>query len=132
MVPVANVNFIWKVVNNEARETNMANALIEVNTKLPSYHTRQMRKDFVDKVQKLGKVSASMLNEFYQDLNGDQSAPNNEGERERRKRIVENLASNEEEELITDLRCMNSRDTCISASQSYCHLSNLIWIFSLR
>ena len=104
---VANVNIIWKVVNNEARETSMAKALIEVNNKLPSYHTRLMRKDFVNKVQKLGKVSASMLNEFYQDLTGDQSAPNDEGERERRKRIVENLASNEEEELITDLWCMN-------------------------
>ena len=60
----------------------MAKALIDVNNKLPSYHTRQMRKDFVDKVQKLGKVSASMLNEFYQDLTGDQmTKENGKGER---------------------------------------------------
>ena len=68
---VANVNIIWKVVNNETRKTNMVKALIEVNNKLPSYHTRQMHKDFVHNVQKLGKVSASMLNELYQDLTGD-------------------------------------------------------------
>ena len=66
-----------------------------------------MRKKFVSRYQKLAKISVSSLNEIYQDLTGDWTESRTFQERKHRERIVEFLSSNDDEDLIYDLRQLN-------------------------
>ena len=86
---MGNVNVIWKVVRDFNHETNMDRTMLNADTNLQQFHTRQMKKDFICKYQKLPKVTPSTLTEMYQDLTGDCSEPLTEAEREHRVRLVE-------------------------------------------
>ena len=46
---IGNVNVLWKIVEDDDHETNMARATLAATEGLPEYHTRQMRKDFINK-----------------------------------------------------------------------------------
>ena len=79
---VPNINIVWKVVHDTAHETNMGKVTIKVNNELPSYHSRQLRRDFIEKVQKVSRMNVGVINEIYQNLTGDSRAPSNANERQ--------------------------------------------------
>ena len=78
---IRNINIMWKVTENDVNlDTLMARTVLKANKNFPEYHTRQMRKDFIQIYGKLVKSSKSVLH-IYQELSGDTSAPSNENER---------------------------------------------------
>lgn len=59
---VGNINVIWKVDRaDEDHDANMAKTVLLVNKSLPEYHTRQMKKDFIEKYQKVRKNEIHIL-----------------------------------------------------------------------
>ena len=78
---IGNINIMWRVTENDVNlDTLMARTVLKANKNFPEYHTRQMRKDFIQIYGKLVKSSKSVLH-IYQELSGDTRAPSNENER---------------------------------------------------
>ena len=69
---IGNINI--KVVRDVNHETNMAKTGLSANSKLPEYHTKQIRKEFVEKFQKIANINRSGLTEIYEELEGDEIA----------------------------------------------------------
>lgn len=93
-----NANIIWRVnCSDKNRDTEIAKTMLTVKNELPKYHTRQMKKDFVEKYQKVSKISSTAFNEMHQDLTGDNSKVSKKLEEKRQERFVEFLASHQEQ-----------------------------------
>ena len=108
---MGNINVIWKVNRKDIdHETKMARTVLRVNKELPDYHTRQMKKDFIDKYRKVSKVSATAMREIYQELTGDNSKPLTKLEEIRRERLVEMILSHDDHALVQDMRLFNGKE----------------------
>ena len=107
---IGNINIIWKIDrSNENHDQEMGKTLLLVNNGLPEYHTRQMRKDFIQKFSNISRVPTEVLRQMYQDITGDDSKATNKSEENRRQRLVEILASHEDEGLVQDMRSINGK-----------------------
>lgn len=68
---LGNISIIWKVnTADESHDTKMAQATLTVTQELPTYHTRQMRKDFVQKYGHIVKASKTALIDIYKNATG--------------------------------------------------------------
>ena len=84
---MGNINVIWRVKrDDDDHETNMAKAVLSIDKDLAEYHTRQMKKDFIDKYLRVHKLSATVMREIYAELTGDDSKPLNKMEEKLRER----------------------------------------------
>ena len=89
------VNFIWKLPEND--ESSHCRAILTVTDQLPTFHSRQMQKDFTDKYKNSVKASVSMLQVMYQDLTGDSSAAVSIAQKQRREDIAKFLSEVDDE-----------------------------------
>ena len=102
---IGNINIMWKVTEDDVNlDTLMARAVLKANKNFPEYHTRQMRKDFIETCGKLVKPSKSVLHDIYRELSGDTSAPSNENERLMQERIAKFILTSVDSEITIDLR----------------------------
>ena len=85
---IGNINILWRIHQDDQHETNMARVTLAATEGLPIYHTRQMRKYFICKYQRLGKTSIGNMKEIYRELTGDVSAAENAAEDTRRECII--------------------------------------------
>lgn len=104
------LHFVWKSPENlteaENLKKNMAIAQ-ELRKKLPTYHTRAMRREFIDSFGRFTSSKPAFLREAYRRLTGDASAASTTEQDEVDKRIAK-LLDTEDPELIWDLRVQNS------------------------
>ena len=104
------VNFIWKLPENDTEndESSHCRAILTVTDQLPTFHSRQMQKDFTDKYKNSVKASVSMLQVMYQDLTGDSSAAVSIAQKQRREDIAKFLSDvDDEPNIFLDLRQLN-------------------------
>lgn len=100
--------FLWRIPENRGFAEVMNNTLKVVDsikTKLPEYHTRRMRKEFIHKYCSLhaGKIPKHILRSIYADLTLDSSADQNPTVDER----VRQAVLSEDSDLVLDLRHLN-------------------------
>lgn len=106
-----NLNFLWKVPvdvemnSSEYIQRNNAN-IQEIKKNLPKFHTRAMRREFVQLFGRVIHSKAAFLREAYRRLTGDAASANCLSEEEVDKRVAEML-DHEDEDLICDLRHHN-------------------------
>ena len=101
-----NVNYIWWI-NPNADEAKLVNKhyLIrsELKEKMPIYHSRQMRKAFINTCETfLGNVEKARIHAIYKDLTGDISA--NDEEIDKRVKLMFTI---NDPRIVTDLRHLN-------------------------
>lgn len=100
--------WIWRVPedpidsdNNKA--TRIINGIIK---SIPVFHTRAMRRAFIDRYELITGLSPTLLSEMYEHLTGDASAAPSKISKDVRIRLKIALES-QDPELLYDLRCMN-------------------------
>ena len=103
---IINHHFIWRVpdsFNVDAAISENQQVIDAVRRELPVYHTRAMRRQFMDMYGKLMKgTSLYLLRDIYKELAGDASAARTTDESEVDKRLHEAL-ENEDPDIIVDL-----------------------------
>ena len=105
-----NLHFVWKVNINDNQfqfQQNNDKTKKELRQQFPTYHSRAMRKEFVQHFGRATGVKSGILREAYRRLTNDQSAASNVTEEEIDKRI-QCLLDNEDPDLIRNLRLTNS------------------------
>ena len=108
--PIGNINVIWKIDrDNTNHDCEMGKTLLVINNGLPEYHTRQMKKDFIQRFNKVSSVPATVMKQMYRDLTGDDSKAANKLDEARRRRLVEILSSNGDSGLLEDMRILNGK-----------------------
>ena len=95
---IGNINILWGIHQDDQHETNMARARLAATEGLPVYHTRQMRKDFICKYQRLVKTSTGNMKEIYRELTGDVSAAENAAEDTRQECITSFVMSSDNDD----------------------------------
>ena len=60
---------------------------MEVSNNLPTFHTRQMQKDFIEKYSRAVKTTKSVFRYIYQDLTGDATSATTEKQQQKRDQI---------------------------------------------
>ncbi|XP_071122564.1 uncharacterized protein [Mytilus edulis] len=105
---VGSTVFIWKVPQHRGINEVMNDALKVIDTlkpKLPEYHTRRMRRDFINKYSNLNAVSIPkhILRSIYSDLTMDATSDQNPAMDSR----VRHAILSEDADLILDLRHLN-------------------------
>ncbi|XP_070556692.1 uncharacterized protein [Ptychodera flava] len=106
---ISNQHFIWKEPADTPSETvksKTAQLTIEIEKEAPKYHTRQMRREFSDKVSTLAKVKPMHLRELYRLLTNDSAAPSTQQEAERDQR-VQMMVELGDPKIFCDLRTHN-------------------------
>ena len=71
--------------NGDFDETRNLRTILQVSNNLPTFHTRQMRKDFIEKYSRTLTASKSTLRNIYQDLTGDSSAAASKDQADKKK-----------------------------------------------
>lgn len=102
--------FIWKIPNDMSESNVMSKNMevaCELRKKLPVYHTRSMRREFLSLFGSAISNKSSFLREAYRRLTGDQSASLTFSQSEVDARISE-ILDNEDTDLVCDLRLNNS------------------------
>ena len=105
------LHFIWKVdALHDTTERINRNEIIkkQLESKLPTYHSRGMRKEFLSKFGRITNTSTAFLREMYRTLVGDSSCSANLSTEAIDMRVRE-CFDTEDTELITDLRANNRR-----------------------
>ena len=105
---VGAVSVIWKVPNERNSDellTKGAQILSEIEDSLPVFHTRQMRRNFTNKVSKVQglTVPKHVLRNIYTDLTGDATADQNKEIDERLRQAI----LGDDPDLVVDLRHLN-------------------------
>lgn len=104
---VVNHHFIWKVpelFDVDAAIGENQRVIGEIKSQLPVYHTRAMKRQFVDMHGKLLQgTPAFLLRDIYKELTGDASVARSSDESEVDKRLRETLEC-EDFDIIVDLR----------------------------
>ena len=107
---IGNINIMCNATENEVNsETLMARVVLKANQNFPEYHTRQMRKDFIQTYRQLVKSSKCVLHDIYQESSGDTNALLKENERLMQERIAKFILTSDDPEIIIDLRKTNGR-----------------------
>lgn len=102
---IGNVNIIQKVNrSDEIIRPKWQKTILVVNNELLELQTWKMKKDFIETCQKVSNIFLTALNEMYQELAGDNSKASNKLEEKQWERLVEILASQEEEVSLHDMR----------------------------
>ena len=104
------LNFVWRVpVYDEKTEVlNKSSELKDsILKEIPLYHTRAMRREFVQSFGSVCNVKSCVLREAYKRLTGDATTPEDSTEKGISKRISEALDMFDPE-LLVDLRVNNA------------------------
>ena len=105
------VSFLWKLPEYDVEndESSHCRATLTVTDQLPTFHSRQMQKDFTEKYKNSVKSSTSMLQVMYQDLTGDSSAAVSTAQQKKREDIAKFLSEvDNEPNILLDLQQLNS------------------------
>jgi hypothetical protein len=105
-------NFLWRILVNISDTDNdlvqkNTDVIQSLNKDLPSYHTRAMRRAFINKASLLCNVNASNARYIYKSLAGDCRLPENATEKEVNLRVRQAYEM-EDPDIITDLRRHNT------------------------
>lgn len=103
-------NFIWRVggIKSESEVLNKNAELVQsLNKELPTYHTRAMRRAFMQKASLICNVQTKEARYIYKHLSGDSSAADTSNMREVDLR-VQQAFDMQDPDILTDLREHNS------------------------
>ena len=104
------LHFVWRIsedmTEGEMLKENMS-VVQELRKKLPTYHTRAMRRDFIHSFGRYTNSKPAILREVYRTLTGDASSASTTAQEEVDTR-VEKLLETEDPDLIWDLRVQNA------------------------
>ena len=76
----------------------------ELKSKLPVFHSRQMKREFVNKFERVSSaVKPSVLRYFYQNLTGDSSTSETTSQKELDSRVKQ-MIEMEDPDIVTNLR----------------------------
>lgn len=106
----SHLHFIWKLDPNDnesQRQQKNDNTKTALKSNFPVYHSRAMRKEFVQHFGRVTGVKSGILREAYRRLTADQAAARNLTEQEVDQRI-QTLLDNDDPDLVWDLRLNNS------------------------
>lgn len=105
-----NSHFLWQVFDESLEEAicNSQGVIEEVKSKLPVFHSRQMKREFINKFGRVSSaVKPSVLRYFYQDLTGDSSTSETTSREELDNRVKQ-MIEMEDPDIVTDLRHLNT------------------------
>ena len=103
------ISFIWRIpASLTETELLQKNASIqqELKTKLPKYHSRAMRREFIHTFGTVTHAKPAFLTEAYRRLTGDASASDTTEQAEVDSRVAQ-LLETEDPDLVCDLRVLN-------------------------
>ena len=104
------MSFVWKLPEQEEiDETKEVRLVLKISDTLPTYHSRQMRKDFLDRYSKMAKTPPSILKSIYREITGDNSEYQNEHEKLTQKRVAQFIQQCDEADILIDLRKLNGK-----------------------
>ena len=106
---MANLDFIWRVPTSYDDASLLSNNIKirdKLSPQLPMYHTRAMKRTFVQAFGTVMNCKPAFLRKAYQFVTGDASAATNLSEEETDKRVTEMLEL-QDPELVIDLRINN-------------------------
>lgn len=107
------LHFMWKAnLDDSESDLMQKNDTIKetLRKQFPVYHSRSMRKEFIQHFGRFTGIKSAILREAYRQLTGDRSAANTLVEEQVDERIHQML-ENEDTDLIWDLRMTNSGRT---------------------
>ncbi len=104
-----NTHFAWQVPDASLEEAiqNSQVVIEDIKTSLPVFHSRHMRKEFVNKFGTVSSVKPAILRYFYQDLTGDFSGSETASQSELDGRVKQ-MFELEDPDIVTDLRHLNT------------------------
>ena len=105
-----NSHFIWHVPDSSLDQAlGNSQAIVEdIKKNIPSYHTRAMRSEFIQKFGRIThEVKPAVLRYFYRDLTGDCSSSETLSQEEIDERVFEAIEM-EDPDIVMDLRHLNS------------------------
>ena len=76
---------------------------------MPTFHTRQIQKDFIKKYSRTIAASKLVLRNIYQDLTEDSSAAASKTQAEKQKEIALFVSEQDEPDILLDLRVLNGK-----------------------
>ena len=76
-------NFLWRIPNHNEAEIvkKTPEVILSLNRMLPVYHTRAMKREFVQKASLIYKLPSHASKTLYKNLTGDRSSANSETEK---------------------------------------------------
>ena len=100
--------WLWRVPHDPAesdpsRSSKLINALM---SQIPVFHTRAMRRAFIERYSLVAGTSPSVLNDMYELLTGDASVPSNAVSKEVRHRLQTALEA-QDQDMVFGLRHLN-------------------------
>ncbi len=103
---VGTMCFAWKVPHN-IDHTTISQIIAKLNSTQSVYATRAMRKDFLDKYNRLAKTPKGVPRSMYKTFMEDSSASNRAAEKEVDDRVAAALLDLDDPQIIIDLRELN-------------------------
>ena len=103
------LHFLWKIPETLTESDMLKNLSIaqQLRKKLPTFHSRAMRQEFINSFGRFASSKPAFLREAYRRLTGDAAAASTTDEAEVDKRIAK-LLDTEDPDLIWDLRVQNT------------------------
>ena len=107
---IGNSHFLWYVPDHSLNEAlkNSQTVIEEIKEKIPVFHSRLMRKEFINKFGRVSStVKPAVLRYIYHDMTGDSSSSDTSSQEEIDFRVKQAIEM-EDPEIVTDLRQLNS------------------------
>lgn len=104
-----NLYFLWRVPEDESESELLSRSQVvvrKVETTIPTYHTRAMRKQFTHDFQLLVRIEPKVMREMYRCLTGDYSASHDADQAVIDKRIQQ-IVHLQDPDILSDLRHVN-------------------------
>ena len=105
-----NSYFVWHVPDSclDQALANSQSIIEDIKKSLPTYHTRAMRSEFIQKFGRItSAVKPAVLRYFYKDLTGDSSSSETLSQEQVDERVTQAIEM-EDPDIILDLRKLNS------------------------
>ena len=110
---MSTMNFAWRFpLNGNFDETRNLPTILQVSNDLPTFHKREMHKDFIKKYSRTVTTSKSTLRNIYQNLTGGSSTAASKAQPEKQKQIAMFVSEQDEPDVLLDLHVLNGKPNC--------------------
>ena len=107
------LNFIWSVPTDDSQLRSEKNSQVvtDIMRALPTFSTRAMRRDFIEKYSGYVKCPKSVLRNMFYDLTRTEPASESQEQKAIDDRAAEILLGSDDPDLLFDLRAMNGNES---------------------
>ena len=113
---IGTLNFIWSVPVGQTEDKTSRNMKVisQISEDLPTFSSRAMRQEFIDKFISYVKCPKSVIRHMYFSLTGHEESANSSSEKEINERVSKIIGA-DDSQLLIDLRATNGSDTYYDA-----------------